>query len=71
MNKKQQKILVGIMLIIVGAALAYWGYDVSQSLSNQFARAFSGSSAGQVIAAYAAGAILSVTGIFMLFFTRK
>ncbi len=38
MNNK----IIGIALIIIGVALALWGYNIYDSAGSQFSRAFSG-----------------------------
>jgi uncharacterized membrane protein YidH (DUF202 family) len=38
MNNK----IIGIVLIVLGVALALWGYDVFDSASSQISRAFTG-----------------------------
>jgi hypothetical protein len=38
MNNK----LLGIILIILGTALCFWGYDIYDSAGSQIGRAFSG-----------------------------
>lgn len=60
MNKK----VVGIILIIVGVALAYWGYDVYDAASSKVSRALSGDTPLEAWAGMIGGAICVVVGIF-------
>lgn len=60
MNSK----VIGVILIIVGVALAYWGYDVYDSASSQISRAFSGDTPLEAWAAMVGGVICVVIGIF-------
>lgn len=62
MNKK----LIGIVLIIIGAALCAWGYDVYDSASSQIGRAFSGDTPVEAWAGLIGGAVLIAVGLFRL-----
>lgn len=59
MNSK----VIGIVLIIVGVALAYWGYDVYDSATSQISRAFSGDTPLEAWAGMVGGAICVIVGI--------
>jgi hypothetical protein len=48
--------IIGIVLIVVGAGIAYSGYDLSQTVGNQIGSAFSGSPSDNVMIRYVAGA---------------
>ena len=52
----------GIVLVIVGIGLAWTGYEMSESLSNQVGKAISGSTGDGVVFRYVAGAICVVVG---------
>ena len=62
MNRK----IIGIALIIVGTALALWGYDVYDSAGSQVTRAIGGDSPIEAWLGMAGGAILVVAGVFRL-----
>jgi uncharacterized membrane protein YidH (DUF202 family) len=62
MNNK----LLGIILIILGTALCYWGYDVYDSAGSQIERAFSGDTPIEAWLGLIGGAICIVIGIFRL-----
>lgn len=62
MNKKY----IGIVLIIIGVALAYWGFDAYNSAGSKFSRAFSGDAPLEAWAAMIGGAIAVITGVFQV-----
>ena len=64
-----QKQIGGIVLIIVGLGLAYWGYEESSSLGSSLNQAFSGSPSDNVMIKYIGGAASLAVGAFL--FTRK
>ena len=55
--------ILGIILIIAGTGLAFWGYDIYDSASSQFSRAFSGETPIEAWAGMVGGAICIVIGI--------
>ena len=59
MNSK----VIGIILIIVGAALAMWGYNIYDSASSELSRAFNGETPVEAWAGMVGGAICVVVGI--------
>ncbi|MCC2616186.1 DUF3185 family protein [Aestuariibacter halophilus] len=59
MNNK----IIGIVLIIVGVALAMWGYDVYDSASAQLSRTFDGDTPIEAWAGMAGGVICVLVGI--------
>jgi len=59
MNNKQ----IGIVLIIVGIALAFWGYNVYDSAGSQVTRAFSGDAPIEAWAGMIGGAVCIVLGV--------
>ena len=64
-----QKQIGGIVLIVVGLGLAYWGYEESSSLGSSLNQAFSGSPSDNVMIKYIGGAASLAVGAFL--FTRK
>ncbi|MDB2330629.1 DUF3185 family protein [Alteromonas sp.] len=62
MNNK----IVGIVLIVVGAALALWGYNVYDSASAQLTRSLSGDTPIEAWAGMVGGAIAILLGIARL-----
>jgi len=57
---------IGIILIIVGVALAFWGYNIYDSAGAQFSRALSGDVPIEAWAGMIGGAICVVIGIYKL-----
>lgn len=56
--------LIGIIAIILGTALAFWGYDVYDAASSQVTRALSGDTPIEAWVGMIGGAVLIVFGIF-------
>ena len=59
MNNKS----IGIVLIIIGVALALWGYNVYDSVGSQLSRTFSGNAPIEAWAGMVGGVICVVIGI--------
>jgi uncharacterized membrane protein YidH (DUF202 family) len=59
MNRKY----IGVILIVIGAALVAWGYNVYDSAGSQFSRAFSGNAPMEAWLGLVGGAICVVIGI--------
>lgn len=66
MTAEQSKIL-SIVLIVLGAALLIWGFQLSGSAANEVAQAVTGSSSDAVVYRYIGGAISLAAGLFMMF----
>ena len=58
--------LVGLVLLVGGAGVAYWGYQMSHSLVSQFSRTFTGALPDGVMYRYIGGAASGVAGLFLL-----
>ena len=54
---------IGIILIIIGVALAFWGYDIYNSAGSQFGRALNGDTPIEAWAGLVGGVICIVIGI--------
>jgi hypothetical protein len=54
----------GIVLIVAGIGVAYTGYQMSNSVGNQLAEAWSGSPTDSVMLRYVGGAVLAAVGGF-------
>lgn len=59
MNNKS----IGIVLIVVGVALAAWGYNIYDSAGSQIGMAFSGDAPIEAWAGMVGGAICIIFGI--------
>jgi hypothetical protein len=69
MNAQQMKLLA-IILVVLGAALLIWGYNMSGSAANEVTRSLTGSSTDAVMYRYIGGAISLAAGLF-LFLKKK
>jgi uncharacterized membrane protein YidH (DUF202 family) len=61
-----QKKLIGIVLIVVGVALAVWGYNIYDSAGSKITRALSGDTPLEAWAGMVGGAILTLFGILKI-----
>ena len=67
MRKSQSKTKIpGIVLIVAGIGLAFWGFQMSGSFSSQVNQAFNGSYTDKVMIVYIAGAASFIAGLFLL-----
>lgn len=68
MNAQQIKLL-SVVLIVLGAALVIWGFQLSGGAANEVTRALTGSSTDAVMYRYIAGAVSLAAGFFL--FVKK
>jgi hypothetical protein len=61
--------LIGIALLVGGMGLAYWGYEISESLSSRITETFTGSPRDKVMLLYIGGVVSFVVGL--MFFVKK
>ena len=66
----QQTKLLSIILVVLGAALIIWGFQISGGAANEVSRSLTGSSTDAVMYRYIAGAVSLAAGAF-LFFRKK
>jgi len=64
--KKSQTKIIGIVLIVTGIGLAFWGYQMSGSFGSQLNQAINGSYTDKVMIVYIAGAASFIVGLFLL-----
>jgi len=57
---------IGIILIIVGVALAFWGYNIYDSAGSQISRAFSGEAPVKAWIGMVAGAVCIAIGTYKI-----
>ena len=57
---------VGLALLVGGAGLAYWGYQMSGSLTAQLSKNLTGALPDIVMYRYLGGAVSAVVGLFLL-----
>ncbi|MHB8121197.1 MAG: DUF3185 family protein [Desulfuromonadaceae bacterium] len=65
-NDKSMATVIGLVLLVGGAGLAYWGYQMSHSLASNLSQAFTGALPDAVMYRYIGGAVSCVAGLFLL-----
>lgn len=58
--------MIGIALLIIGAGLLFWGYDIYDSAGSQVSRAISGEAPMKAYVMLVGGAVCAVLGILKL-----
>ena len=58
--------LIGLILLVGGAGLAYWGHQMSGSITSQLAKTLTGALPDEVMYRYIGGATAAVVGLFLL-----
>ncbi|MGA7595979.1 MAG: DUF3185 family protein [Gallionella sp.] len=58
--------IIGIVLVVVGIALAFWGYRLSGTIGSQITHVLTGSDSDQVMRFYIGGAAGFIVGLFLL-----
>lgn len=61
--------LIGIIMLIIGGGLAYWGFEKSEGLQSQLSTAVTGAHTDNVMLLYIGGAVCVAIGIY--FMTKK
>lgn len=61
--------IIGIILLVTGAGLALWGYQLSGSVGSQVTQAVTGSDTDKVMTFYIIGAASFFVGIYL--FAKK
>lgn len=62
--------LAALVLVVLGAGLLFWGYELSTGAANEIARSLTGSHSDAVMHRYIGGAVSLVAGAFLLFVKR-
>jgi Protein of unknown function (DUF3185) len=57
--------ILGIVLVVVGLGLAFWGYRLSGSVGSHITQAVTGSDTDKVMMFYISGAACFVVGLFL------
>jgi hypothetical protein len=60
---------IGFILLIAGAGIAFWGYQMSGSAGSQIGAALSGSPTDEVMYRYVGGGLIAAIGALLA--TRK
>jgi len=64
MTKQSMKI-IGIALMVIGAGLTFWGYDLSGGFGSQLSQAVTGSHTDKVIMLYIGGSASFIVGLYL------
>ena len=67
MAKKSSFKPISFILILAGIGLFFWGFQMSDSVTSQFSRAFTGSDTDKVMMFYIGGIASFVIGLYLLF----
>ena len=59
--------LLGMVLLVAGAGLAFWGYQKSGGLQSQVSSVLTGSHSDNVMLLYIAAGVCIVVGAFLAF----
>ena len=57
---------IGLALVVAGIGLAWWGYQISETLTAQLTTTFSGSLPDEVMYRYIGGAACGAAGLFLV-----
>jgi phosphate/sulfate permease len=58
--------IIGIVLVVIGLGLAFWGYRLSGGVGSQITQAVTGSPTDKIMASYIGGAVSFVVGLYLL-----
>lgn len=56
---------VGIALLVLGAGLAFWGFQLSESVGSQVTELVTGSETDRVMMFYIGGAVSFAVGLYL------
>jgi hypothetical protein len=65
MSQSASKI-IGLILLVGGAGLAFWGYQISGSLTSKLSKSLTGALPDEVMYRYIGGAVSAAVGLFLL-----
>lgn len=63
--------LIGLVLLVVGALLLYWGYQTHESLQSQLTEAVTGTPSDKAMWLLVGGAACAIAGLFATFGLRR
>jgi len=58
--------VIGLILLVAGIGVAYWGYEMSGSITARVTHTFTGSYSDEVMLRFIGGAVGCVVGLFLL-----
>jgi len=62
----KNKTVIGVALLVLGAGLIIWGYQMSDSIESQLSQTFQGAESDDVMIRYIAGAVSFIAGLFLV-----
>ena len=65
-NSNSSVKLIGLVLLVGGLGMAFWGYQMSGAFASKLHRGLTGALPDAVMYRYIGGAISSVAGLFLL-----
>jgi len=65
MSQSASKI-IGLILLVGGAGLAFWGYQMSEPLTSELSKSLTGALPDEVMYRYIGGAVSAAVGFFLL-----
>lgn len=65
-NSNSMLKMIGLILLVAGLGMAFWGYQMSDAFTSQLSKGLTGALPDAVMYRYIGGAICSVAGIFLL-----
>jgi hypothetical protein len=57
--------IIGLILLVVGAGLALWGFQLSDSVGSQLTQVITGSDTDKVMTLYITGAASFIVGLYL------
>jgi hypothetical protein len=57
--------IIGLILLVVGAGLALWGFQLSDSVGSQLTQVITGSDSDKVMTLYITGAASFIVGLYL------
>lgn len=58
--------VIGLALVVAGIGLAFWGYQLSESVGSQVTEAVTGAESDKIMTLYISGAVSFVVGLFLI-----
>ncbi|WP_416305497.1 DUF3185 family protein [Neptunicella sp. SCSIO 80796] len=59
--------IISLALIVLGIGLAYWGWDIADSVQSEISQTITGSHSDKVMKLYIGAAISLVVGLYLYF----
>lgn len=58
--------VIGLALLVAGIGLAFWGYQLSESVGSQLTEMVTGAESDKIMTLYIGGAVSFVVGLFLI-----